>query len=274
MIDGSEIAKHILLKLRSEVKRLYFTPLFCDVLVGADPVSASFVKIKGKKAEEIGLKFELVELPVDVTTEDLVARLKKIQQDPFLSGLIVQLPLPEGIDKSVVLNAIDPRVDVDCLGGENTRKFYEGRAKMVPPTAAAVIAVLDSFKLNMDSLQILVVGQGNLVGKPVAHLLQEKGYNIITADEKTENLKDLTLSADIIISATGSAKLINGDMVKTDAVLIDCGTSESAGSIVGDIDTESVWAKTRFISPVPGGVGPVTVAKLLQNVVAVAKDLE
>ncbi len=274
MVNGNEIAQQILSKLRSEVKRLYFTPLFCDILVGTDPVSASYVKIKAKKAEEIGIRFELIELPAEVTNEELTNQIKKIQQDPFLSGLIVQLPLPEKIDKSVVLNAIDPRVDVDCLSDVNTKLFYEGRAKIIPPTAAAVIAILDSFRLDMKSLQILVVGQGNLVGKPVTFLLKNKGYNVMPADEKTENLNELTVTADIIISATGSAKLIKGDMIKLDTVLIDCGTSEQKGSIVGDIDTESVLDKTRFISAVPGGVGPVTVAKLLQNVVAVAKDLE
>jgi methylenetetrahydrofolate dehydrogenase (NADP+)/methenyltetrahydrofolate cyclohydrolase len=264
-IDGSEIAKQLLTKLSTEVRRLPFTPLFCDVLVGDNAVASSFVKIKAKRAEEIGLKFELIQFPETANTEEVIEKIKTIQRNPFLSGLIVQLPLPAQLDKDAIINAIDPRVDVDALGKNAT---------MASPTASAVIAVLDSLNLDLSTKKILMIGQGELVGKPVTAILRSKGLDVVTADESTANLKELTLTADVIISATGHAKLITGDMIKTDSVLIDCGTSESAGSIVGDVDMDSVLSKAKFISPVPGGVGPVTVAKLLQNVVNVAKDLE
>jgi methylenetetrahydrofolate dehydrogenase (NADP+)/methenyltetrahydrofolate cyclohydrolase len=266
VINGNDIAQTILSKLRAEVKRLSFTPLFVDVLVGDDPVAASYVKIKAKRAEEIGLKFVLVQMPGTTTTEDLLNKIKKIQQDPFLSGLIIQLPLPAAIDKATALNAIDPRVDVDCLG--------DGFPKMPPPTAGAVEAVLDSLKLDLQVLKILVIGQGELVGRPVTALLKSRGYDVTIADQSTNNLKDLSSTADVIISGTGHPKLITASMVKPGVILIDCGTSESAGSIVGDVDSESVASIAKFIATVPGGVGPVTVAKLLQNVVKVAQDLE
>jgi len=266
IINGNDLAQNILSKLRSEVKRLAFTPLFCDILVGDDAVGASYVKIKAKRAEEIGLNFQLIQLPGSATTDDVVAQIKKIQLEPFLAGLIIQLPLPAAIDKTIVLNAIDPRVDVDGLG--------ELSKKMPPPTAGAVEAILDSLKLDLKPMQILVIGQGELVGKPVTNLLKNRGLNVTTADAATENLKELSLAADIIISGVGQPKLINDGLIKPGVILIDCGTSESAGSIVGDVDSESVAAKAKFLAPVPGGVGPVTVAKLLQNVVRVAQDLE
>jgi methylenetetrahydrofolate dehydrogenase (NADP+)/methenyltetrahydrofolate cyclohydrolase len=274
IIKGSEISHHILSGLETQVSKLLFTPLFCDVLVGDDPVAASYVKIKARRAEEIGLKFELVTLPADTTTEGVIAKLKTIQQDPFLSGLIVQLPLPAHLDKSVILNSIDPRVDVDCLGEENTKAFYEGKAKIVPPTAAAVMAVLESLRIDLKPFKFLVIGQGELVGRPVTALLRARGLDIKTADASTANLSELTMEAEVIVSGVGQSKLIHGDMIKSGTILIDCGTSESSGSIVGDIDAESVASKAKFLAPVPGGVGPVTVAKLLENVVKVAQDLE
>ncbi len=273
-INGNEIAQKILSQLTGEVSRFAFEPLFVDVVVGEDAVAASYVKIKSKRAEEIGLKFQLVQLPSSISTEDLVAQLKIIQRDPYLSGLILQLPLPKQLDRKAILNSIDPRVDVDCLGDENSQKFYDNKSSIKPPTALAVMTILDELHLSLDNLNFLVIGQGDLVGKPVTHLLKSRGYKVETADASTTNLKDMTLNADVIISAVGQPKLLGGDMIKTGAILIDCGTSESAGSIVGDVDTDSVAPKSRYLAPVPGGVGPVTVAKLLTNVVEVAKDLE
>ncbi len=266
IINGNEIAQEILSKLASQVKRLPFKPLFCDVLIGNDPVASSYVKIKARRAEEIGLKFELIQLHTTVDTAEVIKQLKQIQLDPFLSGLIVQLPLPSNLDKAAIIAAIDQRVDVDCLNNSNSR--------FQPPTAAAVMKILDETKVDLATSKILVIGQGELVGKPVTALLQNQNLTPITADQSTNNLNQLTLEADVIIAATGSGKLITGDMIKQNAVLIDCGTSESSGNIVGDIDTESVKDKAKFIAPVPGGVGPVTVAMLLQNVVEVARDLE
>jgi methylenetetrahydrofolate dehydrogenase (NADP+) / methenyltetrahydrofolate cyclohydrolase len=273
-INGNEIAQKILSQLALEVRRFAFAPVFVDVLIGEDTVAASYVKIKSKRAEEIGIKFELVQLASNTTTEEVVTRLKNLQRDPYLSGLIVQLPLPSQLDRKTILDAIDPRVDVDCLGDENNQKFYENKSSITPPTAGAVAEILDHLKLNLDSLNFLVIGQGELVGKPVTHLLKSRGYKVETADASTANLKELSLNADIIISAVGQPKLVSGEMIKSGAILIDCGTSESAGSIVGDVDTDSVSLKARYLAPVPGGVGPVTVAKLLSNIVEVAKDLE
>lgn len=274
LINGQEMAQNILKNLKKEVASLPFVPVFSDMIIGDDPASISYVKIKSKRAEEIGLRFELLQLPSSASTEEVTAKLKEIQNDKALSGLIVQLPLPEHLDRSAILNSIDPKVDVDGLSDANMKSFYSGKSKIVPPTAAAVMTIIDSLQIEADKLKFLVVGQGDLVGKPVTFLLKQRNYNVATADQSTIDLKKLTLEADVIISGTGQPNLIAGSMVKPGAILIDCGTAESNGGIVGDIDAKSVADKAAFLSPVPGGVGPVTVAQLLYNVVEVAKNLK
>ncbi len=274
LVNGQKMAQNILKNLQKEVSALPFVPVFSDMIVGDDPASISYVKIKSKRAEEIGLKFELLQLPASATTEEVITKLKEIQQDKNLSGLIVQLPLPEHLDRTGILNSIDPKVDVDGLSEANMESFYAGKGKIIPPTAAAVMAIIDSLPIEPRKLKFLVVGQGDLVGKPVTFLLKQKSYTVVTADQSTNDLKKLTLDADVIISGTGQPNLINGSMVKPGAILIDCGTAESNGGIVGDIDSKSVADKAGYLSPVPGGVGPVTVAQLLYNVVEVAKTLK
>lgn len=274
IVDGRAIARKILQELKAEVANLSFQPLFSDVLIGQDPVARSYVNIKLKRAEEIGLQFKLLELPDSVATQTVIDELQHIQDNPQLSGLIVQLPLPAQLDRISILNAIDPKVDVDYLNETNARLFYAGKSQTIPPTAAAILTILDSLGLDLKQLKILVVGQGDLVGRPITFLLSQRGYQVTTADQTTRSLGELTKRADMIISGTGKPKLINGDMIKLGATIIDAGTAESTGEFVGDVDLESVSAKAQIVSPVPGGVGPVTVAKLLFNVVKVAKGLK
>jgi len=274
IVDGKILAEQILLGLKTELRRLPFQPVFCDVLVGEDPVARSYVNIKGRRAEEIGLDFQLLEVPASISTDELIQRLQEVQNRPYLSGLIVQMPLPAGLDTRRILDAIIPRVDVDCLGSRNSERFYSGRPRLIPPTASAVMEILKLLKLDSTKKKILIIGKGELVGRPVAFLLKQQGLNVITADNLTQNLPSLALTADVIISGTGQPGLITGDYIKLGAVIIDCGTAESAGSIVGDVDLGSVAAKASFVSPVPGGVGPVTVACLLANVVAIAKEFK
>ena len=264
IIDGKLIANKILNNLKQEVSALSFQPVFCDVLVGDDPVSRSYVNIKGKRAQEIGLEFQLAELPAAATTEEVIEKIYAIQKNSRLAGLIVQLPLPVGLDKQRILSAIDSKLDVDGLMSTS----------FVPPTASAVLEILSQVQADLKNSKILIVGQGDLVGKPLKQLLTPLARQIDTIVEATSSdLQFLAPQADIIISAAGQPNLITADLVKSDAIVIDCGTSESAGSIVGDVNTESVALKASLLAPVPGGVGPVTIACLLSNVVQVAKSL-
>lgn len=271
IIDGKKIAAEILDKVKSGVSKLSFQPIFCDVLVGSDPASQQYVRMKGKTAEKVGIKFRSAEYPESITTLELINEIKKIGREPDICGLIVQLPLPQSIDKQAVLDAIDPKIDVDCTGKVNTDLFYGGKAYVEFPTAAAVMASLDSTGADFLKKDFLVMGFGQLVGRPVSFLLQQRGYKVTVARSKTENAEQLLREADVIISAVGKPKLITGQKIKPGAIVVDAGTSESQGGIVGDVDFDSVKDIAGFVSPVPGGVGPITVAMLLSNVLRVAR---
>ena len=277
IIDGRKLSQEILAEVKDEIARLPFQPVFCDVLVGSDPASVQYVGMKAKKAEKLGMKFHSAKFPETISPEELVKEIKKLEFVPDISGIIVQLPLPaKFIDRQVILDAVPEDLDVDCLGTLASEKFYKnenGTSSLLGyPTALACMALLDSLKFDLTDKKIVVLGQGQLVGKPVTALLRFRGLNPNIITRQTENKEELIKNADIIISGIGHGKHVTGEMIKKGAVLIDAGTSESKGGIVGDVDLESVKDVASFVSPVPGGVGPVTVAMLLKNVLTVAKS--
>jgi methylenetetrahydrofolate dehydrogenase (NADP+)/methenyltetrahydrofolate cyclohydrolase len=272
IIDGKKIAQDILDKLQLRIQALSTKPILCDVLVGNDPVSLSYVNIKKRKAEQVGIEFKLAQFNEQISNEELIFEIQKLNSLPNICGLIVQLPLPSHLDRQKVLNSILERIDVDVLTSVNSQKFYKNDKILIPPTASAVIYLLEISQINLRDKNILVVGHGELVGKPVAYLLKQRGLSVTVADEQTQNLGLLSKEADVIISGTGVPKLITSNMIKPGVIIIDAGTAESGSSIVGDVDFEGVSGLASFISPVPGGVGPVTVAKLLENVVTVAES--
>ncbi len=281
IIDGKKLRGEILSKVKKEIAALSFTPVFCDVLVGDDPASVQYVQMKAKTAETAGIHFHKATFPASISTDDLIKEIKILNKIENMCGIIVQLPLPKSIDKRAVLDSIDLRLDVDCLGSLASEKFYNNYDNQIDlgyPTALACMALLDSISLDLKGKIIVVLGKGELVGKPVANLLRYRGLNYLVVSSQTENKEYLLKQADIVISGIGKGKYITGNMIKFGAVLIDAGTSESNGGpamdgvkIVGDIDLESVKNIAGYVSPVPGGVGPVTVAMLLNNVLKVAK---
>jgi methylenetetrahydrofolate dehydrogenase (NADP+)/methenyltetrahydrofolate cyclohydrolase len=255
IIDGKKIRDEILAKVKEEVATLSFSPVFCDVLIGEDPVSAQYVRMKARM-------------------EDLIKEIKILNKMENMCGIIIQLPLPASLDQRKVLNAIDSRLDVDCLGSVASLKFYNGDFTITFPTALACMHLLDSLNLDLKDKKIIIIGKGELVGRPVKKLLNARNLETFVIDRKTEEAEKIKKlkEADVIISATGKGKLINGKMIKEGVVLIDAGTSELGAGIVGDIDLDSVSEMAGYVSPVPGGVGPVTVAMLLNNVLIVAKE--
>jgi methylenetetrahydrofolate dehydrogenase (NADP+)/methenyltetrahydrofolate cyclohydrolase len=272
IIEGKKIRDDILAQVKREVTALHFKPVFCDVLVGDDPASVQYVQMKARAAERVGITFHTANFPASITTEELIREIQILNTVPNMCGIIIQLPLPEHIKRQEVLDSIDPHIDVDCLGSVTSGKFYRNESPIGFPAALACMAILDSLHLDLSRKNIAVLGQGLLVGKPVAALLHFRGLSPVIITDKTENRKDLTKNSDIIISGIGKGKYITGDMIKKGAVIIDAGTSESSGGIVGDVDAESVKDVAGYLSPVPGGVGPVTVAMLLNNVLTVAKN--
>jgi methylenetetrahydrofolate dehydrogenase (NADP+)/methenyltetrahydrofolate cyclohydrolase len=283
IIDGKKLSEQILARVKNEIAALSFRPVFCDVLVGDDPVSLQYVQMKERMAQAVGLSFQKANFPASITTSDLIKEIKVLNKIQNMCGIIVQLPLPESLDKRAILDSIDPGLDVDCLGKIASEKFYNnhgGRNDLGPPTALACMALLDSINLDLRDKKIVVLGQGDLVGKPVAALLHFRGLNPDIIRSKTENKEEIIKQADVIISGMGRGKYITGQMIKRGAVLIDAGASEvgsgPAGGgvkIVGDVDIKSVKNVGGYISPVPGGVGPVDVALLFNNVLKVAKNI-
>jgi methylenetetrahydrofolate dehydrogenase (NADP+)/methenyltetrahydrofolate cyclohydrolase len=273
IIDGKKIRDSILEGVKSGVENLSFSPVFCDILVGDDPVSLQYVRIKARTAESVGIKFREAIFKNDTTTEEIINAIENLNKVPYMCGIIVQLPLPSHIDKDRVLNSIDSRLDVDCLSSESSTNFYYNKSIHSFPTALACVHILDSLNLdftipNQDGVnkKIVILGNGMLVGRPVTHLLKQRGLDVETIDSKSSNKEELIKNADILISAIGRGNLITGSMIKDGAIVIDAGTSEEDGGVVGDVDTSSLDGVASIITPTPGGVGPVTVAMLLQNV--------
>ncbi len=274
IINGKKIRDDILEQVKEEVAHLPFQPIFCDVLVGEDKVSEQYVNMKARTAEKVGIHFHNAHFPATIKTEELIEEIKKINQIPNIAGIIVQLPLPEHLDKEKIFSAIDPMLDVDSLGKVASDKFYSGDISIGYPTALSCMQILDSLHIDLKDKNIVVVGQGMLVGKPVAHLLNLRNLNVKVVIKETLNKEEIIKLADVLISGTGAGQIIKGDSIKEGVVIIDAGTSESKGGIVGDVDLESVRGVASYVSPVPGGVGPVTVAMLLKNVLQVAKTLK
>jgi len=272
LIDGRKISSDILQNVKTEVEKLSFVPVFCDVLVGDDFASKKYVEMKAKKAENAGFKFHSASFDASITTEDLIKEIEKINKIENMCGVIVQLPLPAHIDEQKVLNAIDPDLDVDALGSVVNDKFYAGEDSLKLPTALACMHILDSLHLDLSDKKIVVLGQGKLVGRPVTQMLRLRGLKPETVDSSTSNQEAILQNANIIISAIGKGAHIKGSMIKTGVVIIDAGTSESGAGLAGDVDLESVKDVAGYVSPVPGGVGPVTIAMLFSNVLEVAKQ--
>lgn len=272
LLDGKKMSQAILAELKDRVAQLDFVPVFVDVLVGDDPASLQYIQMKEKRAREIGIEVNRVTVSGDATTEEVILSMRQALKNERVCGAIVQLPLPAHIDTEVVLDAIPADVDVDLLGKKSGENFYNDTAAMVFPAANASFKLLQTVPHNVATSHVLVVGQGMLVGKPVTHLLRKAGYDVEVASKSEPLTNDMISRADIIVSATGVQNLITAQHLKPGVIIIDAGTSESEGGIIGDVDKERVQDKAAYLAPVPGGVGPMTVALLLDNVVRVAES--
>lgn len=271
IINGRKIRDEILAEIKKEIALLPFRPVFCDILAGENKASKQYVEMKKRFAESIGLEFLSANFKSEITAEELIKEIEILNKMPNMCGIIVQLPLPGHIEGRKVLDAISPELDADCLGKVRSKKFYSGKTAGGFPTALACMNLLDSLNLDLKQKNIVVLGQGELVGRPVAAMLGFRGLNPAIVRSETEHKENIIKEADVIISGIGQGKFVTGDMVKNGVVIIDAGTSEENSSIVGDVDFDSVKEKASFISPVPGGVGPVTIAMLFKNVLEAAK---
>lgn len=263
-VDGRAIRDEIQHELKREVGFLALRPQLALVLVGNDPASRKFVAMKQKFGEEIGVECILREYPETVTTEQLVEEISGLNRDPRVNGIVVQLPLPKGVDVDQVVLAIHPAKDADAL-----RALEEEQRRVLPPVAGAVAEILERNGISPEGKRAVVVGYGRLVGKPVAQWLVDNGARLRVVEEHTDDSirADALRNADILVAGAGVPGLITPEMVKDGVVLIDAGTSEAEGKLVGDIDPRCA-EKASLFTPVPGGVGPITVSIIFKNLLS------
>lgn len=278
LLDGKKVSAEIYQNLHGEVlslKKEGINPKLVIILVGEDPASLSYIKQKVKASEVVGIDSELVKLnPEDVTTESLIEMIHKMNENPAIQGILVQLPLPKHIYEPDVVKAVDPKKDVDGFTAYNLGKMFLSKdfEELVPCTPMGVIRLLEYYKIPIEGKNVTMVGSSNIVGKPMAVMLMNRRATVTVCNSRTKDLASNTRNADILIVAVGKIKLITADMVKEGAVVIDVGMNRNEeGKLCGDVDFENVSKKAAFITPVPGGCGPMTVACLMENMVRAMK---
>jgi methylenetetrahydrofolate dehydrogenase (NADP+)/methenyltetrahydrofolate cyclohydrolase len=275
LIDGKKLANMVLDQLKNEVEQLRrkkIVPHLGIILIGHNPASEVYVGKKILAAEQIGVKCTLYRLPESVTQSQLIAKMSRLQKNNEISGLIVQLPIPEHLYTPTVLNAIQPEYDVDCLTDVNIGRLAMGTALIEPPTAGAIFSIIRNLAISLPGKNVAIMGTGALVGKPLALMFMNARASITTINSATRNVSKKTRMADIVVSGVGKAGLIKGSMIKKGAVVLDAGIDFTPqGKVVGDVEILSTIKKARFLTPTPGGVGPLTVAILLKNTVTLCK---
>jgi methylenetetrahydrofolate dehydrogenase (NADP+)/methenyltetrahydrofolate cyclohydrolase len=273
ILDGKLVASRVKEEVAAAVSDLGYTPGLATVLVGDDPASHSYVRGKRRDAVQVGIHSIHHELPVSISQQELTALVEELNADPEVDGILVQLPLPEGLDSEAIVQRIDPAKDVDGLHPFNLGLLVLGRPGPRPCTPRGVLRILDHYGIPTSGARAVVVGRSFLVGRPMALMLSERGADatVTVAHSRTADLAALTREADILVAATGTPRLIGADQVKPGATVIDVGITRTEDGLVGDVDFEAVREVAGAVTPVPGGVGPMTRAMLLVNTVEAAR---
>ncbi len=273
IIDGKKTAEKYTEALKKEIEKLPEKPCLAVVLVGEDVASKIYVNNKNKKAQKLGMKSVVVNLPKTTSEEELLKKIDELNKDESVSAILVQLPLPEQINANKIIDAIDIKKDVDGFKPENIGKIAQNQEPFAYPcTPLGIVKLLEEYKIDLEGKNVVVIGRSNIVGKPLALMLMNKNATVTLTHSKTKNLKNITSCADILVCATGNPKMVKPDWVKEGAVVIDVGIRRGEDNkLTGDVDYEAVKDKCSFITPVPGGVGPMTIAMLMYNTVMLAQ---
>lgn len=276
LIDGRLVSAKIREQIKSDVLQFRNERSrdvgLAVILVGDNPASQVYVRNKHKACLEVGIESYQIEYPSDVSEEDLLNKINELNSDDMINGILVQLPLPKHINEKNVLNSITPLKDVDAFHPENVGRIMIGHYNLLPCTPAGIIALLDYYNVDICGKNSVVIGRSNIVGKPMSLLLLERNGTVTICHSKTNNLAEIARTADILVVAVGRAGFVTRDMVKDGAVVIDVGTNRNEeGKLVGDVDFNSVKDVASLITPVPGGVGPMTITMLLRNTLSAAK---
>lgn len=274
LIDGKVISAAVKERVKcgvSELNAKGITVGLAVIIVGNDPASKVYVANKKKACEALGIISEEYALPEDTTEEELLDLIKELNAKKSINGILCQLPLPRHLDEKIIINSILPEKDVDAFHPVNVGKIMIGDYDFVPCTPAGVMEMLAYENINVEGKTCVVIGRSNIVGKPMGMLLLHKNGTVTICHSRTKNLKEICLSADVLVAAVGKANFVTEDMVKEGAVVIDVGMNRLDGKLCGDVDFENVSKKASAITPVPGGVGPMTIAMLMQNTLTAAK---
>lgn len=284
LLDGKSLAKQLRAELADDVAKFRaessVQPCLIAVLVGDDPASAVYVRNKQHACEQAGIASELIRLPSETTEAELLRIIDELNQRDDTHGILVQLPLPDQIEEQRVLDAIDPGKDVDCFHPTNVGLLVQGRPRFLPCTPHGVLQLLSRYNIQVSGKSVVIVGRSEIVGKPLANLMIQKDSalggsavngTVTVCHSRTENLAEITRSADILIAAIGRANFVTADMVKPGAVVVDVGINRTDAGLVGDVDFDAVGEVASYITPVPGGVGPLTIAMLLRNTLTSAQ---
>ncbi len=275
IIDGKMTSRKLRAAISAETALLKeqtgVTPGLAVILVGEDPASQIYVRNKKKACEEVGFLSREYRLPESTSQEELLSLIDTLNADPEIHGILVQLPVPRHIDDKKVIARIDPKKDVDAFSWENVGRIMTGEFDFVPCTPAGIMELLAEYGIDPSGKRAVVIGRSNIVGKPMAMLLLHKNATVTICHSKTQNLAEICREADILVAAVGKAKFVTEDMVKEGAVVIDVGMNRDENGLCGDVDFASVEKKASFITPVPGGVGPMTITLLLKNTLTSAK---
>ena len=273
-IDGKAISAAVKEAVKAEVAQLKekgITTGLAVIIVGEDPASKVYVANKKKACEALGMISREYALPENTTEDELISLIEKLNSDKKINGILCQLPLPKHINEKKVIDSIIPEKDVDAFHPQNVGKIMIGDYDFVPCTPAGIMEMLKYENIDVSGKRCVVIGRSNIVGKPMAMLLLHKNGTVTVCHSKTENLKEICREADILVAAVGRANFVTADMVKEGAVVIDVGMNRVNGKLCGDVDFDSVKDKTSAITPVPGGVGPMTIAMLMKNTLTAAK---
>ena len=277
IISGTDLAKKLRAEIKEEATILQqrgITPTLAVVLVGDNKASKSYVNSKHKACLENNINSVKIELDENISTDSLLNEIVKLNNDNNVHGILVQLPLPKHIDAEQILNAVSPKKDVDGFHPINVGKLVIGEAKLIPCTPLGILEMIKSTGDEIDGKLALVIGRSNIVGKPISTLLLQNNATVITAHSKTKNLDSLLEQADIIVSCVGSAHFLTGEeKVKETVTIIDVGNNYKDDKLVGDVNLENFMGKVKYISPVPGGVGPLTITMLMRNTLVATYDL-
>ena len=275
IMDGKGLAKKMQDQMKKQVAALTAegkTPGLCVILVGEDKASQVYVRNKEKQSEAMGMNSRVVRLAADISETDLLAEVEKQNQDDSMHGILVQLPLPKHIDEQKVLRAIRYEKDVDGFHPMNVGNFFLGNESALPCTPYGIMKILEEYNIALEGKKALVIGRSNIVGKPMSIMLLNENATVTIAHSRTKNLKELAKEADILVAAIGRGHFVTADFIKEGAVVIDVGMNRSAeGKLIGDVDTAAAMGIASHITPVPGGVGPMTITMLLQQTIDKAK---